>query len=128
MKDLLKKQFLLIQVIQMEKIKEATKSFFSAIGGYIVLALTAVVGILVYAFIRKSEQLNSAKAKLELASTQKEVDLIEAEIKQKQQDRSQTKQELDALNKALDLVAEKRKSIKDTATDQEVEEYWNKKT
>lgn len=110
----------------MEKIKEATKSFFSAIGGYIVLALTAVIGVLVYAFVRKSEQLNSAKAKLDLAETQKEVDLIEAEIKQKQENRNQTKRELEGLDKALDLISDKRKNLSESKTDQEIENYWNK--
>ena len=118
------RKFRITQVITMEKIKEATKSFFSAIGGYIVLALTAVIGVLVYAFVRKSEQLNSAKAKLDLAETQKEVDLIEAEIKQKQENRNQTKRELEGLDKALDLVAQKRQNIKEAKTDQEIEQYW----
>lgn len=111
----------------MEKIKEATKSFFSAIGGYIVLALGAVVGVLLYAFIRKSEQLQSAQAKLALANTQKEVDLIEVEIKQKMADRATTAKELKDLQQSLDLIAEKRKNLTDTKTDVEIEDYWNKK-
>lgn len=111
----------------MERVKEAIKNFFSAVGGYIVLALGAVVGILVYAFIRKSEELNSAKAKLALAETHKEVDLIEAEIKQKQQNRDLAKHEQEGLDKALTLIEQKRQNIKEAKTDQEIEDYWNKK-
>lgn len=115
-----------IQGTTMDKIKEAVKNFFSAIGGYIILALGAVVGVLLYAFIRKSEQLQSAQAKLALANTQKEVDLIEVEIKQKMAQRDVTKRELADLQKSLDLIAEKRKNLKDTKTDSEIEDYWNK--
>ena len=111
----------------MDKIKEATKNFFSAIGGYIVLALGAVIGILVYAFVRKNEQLQSAQAKLALANTQKEVDLIEVEIKQKMANREATAKELASLQQSLDLVAEKRKNLTDTKSESEVEDYWNKK-
>lgn len=111
----------------MDKIKEAVKNFFSAIGGYIVLALGAIVGILVYAFIRKNEQLQSAQAKLALANTQKEVDLIEVEIKQKMAQRDVTKKELQGLQQSLDLIAEKRKNLSDTKTDSQIEDYWNKK-
>ena len=112
----------------MDKIKEAFKNFFSAIGGYIVLALGAVVGVLVYAFIRKNEQLQSAQAKLALANTQKEVDLIEVEIKQKMANREATAKELQGLQQALDSVAEKRKNLADDKkTDSEIEDYWNKK-
>jgi hypothetical protein len=89
--------------------------------------LGAVVGVLAYLYVRKSEELNSAKAKLDLADTQKSVDLIEAEIKQKQQQRDLAKHEQEGLDKALDLVAQKRQSIKEAKTDQEIEDYWNKK-
>ena len=111
----------------MDKIKEAIKNFFSAIGGYIILALGAVVGILLYAFIRKNEQLQSAQAKLALANTQKEVDLIEVEIKQKMADRATTAKELQGLQQSLDLIAEKRKNLTDNKSESEIEEYWNKK-
>ena len=103
------------------------KSFFSAIGGYIILALGAVVGVLLYSLKRKSEQLQATQSKLALANTQKEVDLIEVEIKQKMSERETTKQELADLQKSLDLIAEKRKNLSETKTDQEIEDYWNKK-
>lgn len=124
MKALRKKLKHLIQVIIMDKIKEVFKNFFSAIGGYILLALGAIVGVLIYTLSRRSEQLASAKAKLDLADTHKEVDLIEAEIKQKQQQRDLGKVEQKALDQALDLLAKKRQSITEAKTDQEIEQYW----
>jgi len=111
----------------MEKIKETAKSFFSAIAGWVVLAVTAVIGILVYAFIRKNEQLEAAKSQLALANTHKEVDVIEAQIQEKLADKNANQKEIEGLNKSLDLIAEKRKSIDASKTDQQIEDYWNKK-
>lgn len=106
---------------------EKIKSFFSSLGGYLVTGLIAVLGIVFYAFIRKQEENEALKARLALVNTQKEVDLIETEIKQASAQREQTQQELETLNKDLALVAQKRQVLKDTRTDAEIEEYWNKK-
>lgn len=111
----------------MDKIKETAKSFFSAIAGWIVLAVTAIIGVLVYAFIRKNEQLEAAKSQLALANTHKEVDVIEAQIQEKLADKTNNDKQIDGLNKSLDLIQEKRKSIDTAKTDGQIEDYWNKK-
>ena len=112
----------------MDKIKETAKAFLSSIAGYLVLAVTAVVGVLIYAFIRKNEQLEAAKSQLALANTHKEVDVIESQINEKLADKSNNDKQIDGLNKSLDLIAEKRKSIDAAKTDAQIEDYWNKKT
>jgi len=111
----------------MEKIKESAKAFFSSIALYLGLAVTAVIGVLIYAFVRKNEQLEEAKSQLALANTHKEVDVIEAQIQEKLADKSNNDKQIDGLNKSLDLIAEKRKSIDVAKTDQQIEDYWNKK-
>lgn len=109
----------------MNKLKEGLASVW----GYIVLIGGAAIGILLYVLNLKSKQLDAAKAKIALANTQKEADAIEAEINKKLAEKELTKREQEDLNKALDLLAEKRQSIKQEGnlTDSQVEDYWNKK-
>ncbi len=102
----------------MNKLKE--------IWSYIVLALGAVVAILLYALNLKNKKLEAAKAKIALANTQKEADLIEADIKADMARRDVTKKEMAALEKGLDLLEEKRKALKTDKTDQEILDHWNK--
>lgn len=109
----------------MNKLKEGLASVW----GYIVLIGGAAIGILLYVLNLKSKQLDAAKAKIALANTQKEADAIEAEINKRLAEKELTKREQEDLNKALDLLAEKRQSIKQEGnlTDSQVEDYWSGK-
>jgi len=105
------------------------KKLFNSISIYLYLGLVAVLGFVVYLLSLRSKELQSAKARLELANTQKEVDLIEAEIKQKLAEKQNTKVEVEALNKTLDLIKEKRDNLnkEGSLTDKQVEEFWSNK-
>ncbi len=109
----------------MTKLKEA----LAGIWYYIVLIVGGAVAILLYVLNLKNKELDAAKAKISLATTQKQADALEAEIKMKQQSQDLNKKELAALDKALDLLTEKRKNIKSEGDlkDSQVEDYWNKK-
>lgn len=109
----------------MTKLKEA----LAGVWYYIVLILGAILGVVLYVLNLKSKELDAAKAKINLASTQKEADAIEAEINGKKAQQDLNKKELASLDKALDLLAEKRKTInkEGNLTDKQVEDYWNKK-
>ena len=109
----------------MNKLKEGLASVW----GYIVLIGGAAIGILLYVLNLKSKQLDAAKAKIALANTQKEADAIEAEINKRLAEKELTKREQEDLNKALDLLAKKRQSIKQEGnfTDSQVEDYWSGK-
>lgn len=109
----------------MSKLKE----LFNNVSIYIFIGLTAVFGYVVYLLSLRNKELLSAKARLELANTQKEVDLIEAEIKQKLAEKQNTKVEVEALNKTLDLIKDKRDNLnkEGTLTDKQVEEFWSNK-
>ncbi len=106
---------------------EKIKSFFSSIAGYVVAAVTLVLGILAYLFVRKQDENKELKAQLGLANTHKEVDIIETELKAKAAEREQTAEELAKTQKDLELIEQKRKEIVASKTDQEIEDYWNKK-
>ncbi len=109
----------------MNKLKEGLASVW----GYIVLIGGAVVGILLYVLNLRNKELEAAKAKIALAKTQKEADALESEIQAKLKEKELNKKEVEGLNKALDLIAEKRQNLKNEGdlTDSQVEDYWNKK-
>jgi len=115
----------MLREIIMDKIKEGLASVW----GYVVLIGGAVLGIVLYILNLKSKELEAAKAKIALATTQKQADALESEIKQKMAEKEVTKKESADLQKALDLLAQKRQDIKQEGnlTDSQAEDYWNKK-
>lgn len=119
----------LTTVTQVENKMNKLKEGLASVWGYIVLIGGAAIGILLYVLNLKSKQLDAAKAKIALANTQKEADAIEAEINKRLAEKELTKREQEDLNKALDLLAEKRQSIKQEGnlTDSQVEDYWSGK-
>lgn len=109
---------------------EKIKAFFQSLWGVIVLIGTAAIGILLYMLQRKQREVNSLKAKIELAKTQKEADLIEVEIKKKLDNVNILDKEQKELTKTLAELEAKRKQIASTEknkTDQEIDDFWNKK-
>lgn len=109
----------------MKKLKEA----IAGIWYYIVLVLGAIIGVILYILNLKNKELDAAKAKIALVDTQKQADAIESEIKGKMEQQNLNKKEMAGLEKALDLLTEKRKNIKKEGNlnDEAVEDYWNKK-
>lgn len=107
----------------MNKIKE----FFANIWGYIVLIGGGIIAILLYMLNLKNKKLEAAKAEIALATTQKDADVIEAQIKEKMAQRADNKKEMAVLEKSLDLLEQRRQNLKDERkNDQEKEDYWNK--
>ena len=109
----------------MEKIKQS----FSSVWGYVVLIGGGAIALLLYFLNLKNKELDAAKAKIALVNTQKEADAIEASIKQDMAQKELNKKDLEGLQKALDILEEKRQSIpkEGNLTDSQVEDYWNKK-
>ena len=110
----------------MNKIKE----FFKSLWGIIVLVGGVAIGILLYLLQRKQREVNTLKAKIDLAKTQKEADLIEVEIKKKLDNVNLLDKEVKELNNTLTQLEEKRKTLSTTEqnkTDQEIEDFWEKK-
>ena len=106
------------------------KEFFKSLWGIIVLVGGVTVGILLYLLQRKQREVNTLKAKIDLAKTQKEADLIEVEIKKKLDNVNLLDKEVKELNKALDDLETKRKDIASSEknkTPDEIEDFWNKK-
>lgn len=109
----------------MKKLKEA----LAGVWYYIVLVLGAILGVVLYVLNLRSKELDAAKAKIALADTQKQADALESEIKGKMEQQDLNKKEMAGLEKALDLLTEKRKNIKKEGNlnDEAVEDYWSGK-
>lgn len=106
---------------------EKIKSFFSSIVGLIMLTLTAVVGILLYILSNKRKEVNSLKAQIDLAKTQKEVDLIEVQIKERMANKNALTKEVAELQNSLNTIEEKRKQLANDEKNKnpsDVEDFW----
>ncbi len=106
----------------MNKLKE--------IWGWIAAVVVGAIGLFLYFFQRRGEQIDSLKAKINLASTEKQSDALETEIRQSQERKDNLAKERKELDKAMVALEEKREEIKknvDNMTDpNEIADYWNK--
>lgn len=108
----------------MDKIKE----FFSNVWAVIVLVLGAVIGGLLYYINLKQRQANAMAAQIALVQTQRQADVLEADIREKMQNKSLLAKEVADHQKALDLLQEKRNNLpNDNLTDKQIDDVWNKK-
>lgn len=106
------------------KIKDAVVGAWQ----YLTVILVAVIGILLYYINLKQKKFNAMAAQVELTQTQKQADVLEADIKVKMQDKALLAKEVDDHQKALDLLEEKRKNLpNDNLTNDQINDIWNKK-
>lgn len=103
---------------------DKVKKFF----GWIVAGLLAVIGVLVYYITLKNKTINSLRAKIALVKTEREADMLEAEIIQIKKEKATTKKEVDEISKTLVELNERRKEIREGVknnTPKENLDYWN---
>lgn len=106
---------------------DKVKSFFSSGWEWVVLAIGGTIAVLLYLLNLKNKELEAAQAKIALAQTQKDADLIEVDIKQRLATEQLADKDRAALQQSLDLLQQKRQSLTDTrTTDQDKADYWNK--
>lgn len=106
----------------MNKLKE--------IWGWIVAFVVGAVGLFLYFFSRRGDEINALKAKVNLATTEKESDALESEInkaKERKDNLAKQNQELEKVSKQLDQKREDIKKKTSEMTDpNEIADYWNK--
>lgn len=97
--------------------------------GWIVASLSAILGIVLFVLSRKNKELDALNAKVDLAKTEKETDLLEVEIKDLKEDKANLKKTNQELDKALVKVEEKRKQVVEDAKQlknpKDIANYWN---
>lgn len=106
----------------MEKVKANIKAFFVGLGS--ILGLIAAI-----VFYRKSKEQKALEAKLAMANTQKEVDIIESQINQHKEVIAEDKKQLEKLQTVEADLKAKRENIGEDEKGKSVEEienYWKK--
>lgn len=103
------------------------KDILSNIWAYIVLIGGGAIAILLYILNVRNKELEAAQAKIAVANTQKDAELIEADINQRLANEDLADKDRAALQKSLDLLNQKRQTLSDPrTTDQAKEDYWDK--
>lgn len=105
------------------------KDFFTGLYGKVALVLGAIISFLLYYINLKNREVNAAKAKVALANTEKQADILETEIVALKEDRKITKKGVAEIDKTLVELNNKREMLKaqaQTMTNSEIEDYWNK--
>lgn len=96
---------------------------------WVVAALGAVLGVVVFILSRKSKQVDSLNAKIDLAKTDKETDVLEAEINTLRANKDLNAKHSQELDKSLGKLEEKRTQVNDEAkalkNPKEISDYWN---
>lgn len=106
---------------------EKVKAFFRNISGIIILVITTILGIAAYLFSNRRKETSALKAQVALAKTQKEVDLIEVQIKERMDKKDILSKEVKELQDGLILIEEKRKQLVDSQKNknpEDVENFW----
>lgn len=107
----------------LDKIKAKANSILAAL----VVICVGVTGTALYLLHRKGKDIELLKAQIALVETQKQADIIEAQINERKRTRATLKIEIDALNKVGEELEQKRKQIaaeQQGKSADEIEQYW----
>lgn len=110
----------------LDKIKESLGNII----GWIIGIGSVIGGIMALVIYKKNEKLDVYKAQIDTAKTQKQADLIDAQINEHKANQATSQKEIDELNKVQAQLEDKRKQIEAeqvNKTSDEVEDFWNKK-
>lgn len=80
--------------------------------GYFVAGLGALIGFLVYYLTLKNREIDALKSAIDVAATEKQVDIVETEIKEVRAMKKRIKKEEQEFDKALEKVEKRRQEIK----------------
>ena len=102
--------------------------FFSNLKTWLVILGTGTIAVLAYVLNLKNKELEANKSKIDLLQDQKEADALESQINQRLAEEQLNEKGRQGLQQSLDLLNQKRDSLKDPrTTDKDKEEYWNGK-
>ncbi len=102
----------------------AVKQFWAAV----VAVVVGLVGLFLYFFSRRGDEINALKTKIALATTEKETDLLEVEIRQARDNQSNLAKQNKELDKTLQELDNKRVELKEEASKlkdpNDIAKYW----
>jgi len=100
------------------------KEFF----GYVLALIVGLFGICVYVLSRRGEAIEELKTTVALAKTNKEADVLEAQVKDLRTNKNNLAKENEELDKVLKELDTRRVEMKEEATKltnpQDIADYW----
>lgn len=104
---------------------ETLKKYWATVATFV----AGFVGLLLFFLSRKGAEVNALQAKVALAKTEKEADVLEAEIKALKTNKDNLAKHNAELDKALETVENKRVEIREEAKNlkdpKAIADYWN---
>lgn len=104
---------------------ETLKKYWATVGGL----FAGFVGLLLFLLSRKGAEVNALQAKVALAKTEKEADVLEAEIQALKSNKNNIARHNAELDKTLEAVENKRVEIREEAKNlkdpKAIADYWN---
>ena len=96
--------------------------------GWVVGALGAVLGVVLFILSRKNKEVDALNAKIDLTKTEKETDVLEAEINKLKANKENSSKHSQELDKSLNKLEEKRSQVVEDAKSlknpKDVAQYW----
>lgn len=105
---------------------KSLKTFLSSVWLKLAAVAAIVYGVMAIILAKKNKQIEELTAKIDLADTQKKADVLESQIKEKRKEAELAQRDIDALDEALVVLEEKRKSLKEDSALVNPEDYWSK--
>ena len=92
--------------------------------------VAGLIGVLLYMFSSKSKEVASLNAKIDLAKTEKDADVIEAQVNALRADQNNAAKHNEELDKSLQKVQDKRVEVaaqaKQLTDPKAIADYWAK--
>lgn len=102
------------------------KEWLSGAWAKVAAGFGLVIGVLWFFLSLKNKKVAALEAQIDLADTQKAVDLVEVEIKQKTAEQTLLKKEVEEHDRLLAKIEEKRQALPNAPElkPNEIEDYW----
>lgn len=104
---------------------ETIKKYWVALAGLV----TGFVGLLLFMLQKKGKEVDALNAKVDMAKTEKEADVLEAQIKDLRSDKDNLAKHNEELDKTIQKVQEKREQVaadaKNLKDPKAIADYWN---
>lgn len=114
----------------LEKLKAlaaTVASFFASAKRYIVEIMAVVIGLLIYYINLKGKENRALQARIQMAQTQKQADLIEADVNEKLQNKDLLQKQVADLQQSLVSLQQRRDEIAKVEagkTPEQIADYW----
>lgn len=104
---------------------ETIKKYWAALAGLV----AGFIGLLLFFLQKKNKEVEELNAKVDMAKTEKETDVLESQIKTLRADKDNLAKHNDELDKSIQKVQDKRVEVaaqaKELKDPKAIADYWN---